>query len=148
MNTSPSDKLKNPNEHLFNTKEYELQNRIDYKNIKANNVSQQPVLFEKVSEIHLTRSKYVITSFVSFQQYYAGFEHLERFSNNLLSEISKLSETQMPYFIQRYTEKESTLHDLFHSYKEEARHLIRMLETYKTKFDKLLDHMTNEHTKG
>ena len=99
MNTSLSDKLKNPNEHLFNTKEHEHQNRIDYKNIKPNNVSRQPVLFEKVSEIHLTQRKYVITSFVSFQQYYAGFERLERFSNNLLSEISKLSETQMPYFI-------------------------------------------------
>ena len=39
------------------------------------------------------------------------------------------------------------MHDLFYSHKEEARHLIRMLETYKTKFDKLLDHMTNEHKK-
>ena len=39
------------------------------------------------------------------------------------------------------------MHNLFHSHEEEARHLIRMLENYKIKFDKLLDHMTTEDPK-
>ena len=74
-----------------------------------------------------------------------GFKHLEKFSNHLLTEISKLSETEMQYFIRRYKEKESTLQNLFQSHKEEASHLFRMLETYKSQFNKLLDHMTPEH---
>ena len=67
VNTSSAVKLKNPNEHLFNTKVLEHKNRIDYQNVKQDNVSRQPVLFEKISEIHLTRSKYVITSLLKFQ---------------------------------------------------------------------------------
>ena len=146
MNTSPAIKLKNPNEHVFNTKNDKNQNRIDYNNLKQDNISHQPVLFEKLSQMHLTRSKYVITSFLKFEQYYTGFNHLENFSSRLLSEISKLSETEMPYFIRRYNEKENTLLDLFKAHKEEAVQLTRMLENYKLKFDKLLDHMSSKHS--
>ena len=82
MNTSPVVKLKNPNEHIFYTQITDRnQNRIDFKNLKQDNVSRQPVLFEKVSQIHLTQSKYVITSFLKFEQYYTGFQHLENFSS-------------------------------------------------------------------
>ena len=105
--------LKNPNEHLFNSKTHDHENRIAYKNLKQDNISRQPVLFERVSELHLTRSKYVITSLLKFDPYYTGFENLEKFSKQLLSEMSKLSETEMPYFIRKYNEKENTLRDLF-----------------------------------
>ena len=47
----------------------------------------------------------------------------------------------MPYFIQRYQKSESTLKDIFESHKEEAIHHIEMLEAYKLKFNKILDHM-------
>ena len=148
MNTSPAVKLKSPNEHIFNTQINDRnQNRIDYKNLKQDNVSRQLVLFEKVSQIHLTRSKYVITSFLKFEQYYTGFQHLENFSSQLLTEISKLSETEMPYFIRRYNKKENTLLDLFRAHKEEAIQLTQILENYKLKFDKLLDHMSSKHSK-
>ena len=143
MKTQP--KLQNPNSHIFATKEHQSERKIDYKNLKQGNSSRQQVLFEHMSEIHLTRSKYIITSFIKFDQYYMGFKHLEKFSNHLLTEMSKLSETEMPYFIRRYKEKESTLQNLFQSHKEEASHLFRMLETYKSQFNKLLDHMTPEH---
>ena len=137
-------RLENPNSHIFATKKHQSESKIDYTNLKQDNSSRQPVLFEHMTEIHLTRSKYVITSFVKFDQYYRGFQHLKKFSTQLLAEISKLSETEMPYFIRRYKEKENTLQNLFRSHKEEATHLIEMLEKYKLKFDKLLDHMTPE----
>ena len=114
MKTQP--KLQNPNSHIFATKEHQSERKIDYKNLKQGNNSRQQVLFEHMSEIHLTRSKYIITSFIKFDQYYMG-----------------------------YREKESTLQNLFQSHKEEASQLIRMLETYKSQFNKLLDHMTPEH---
>ena len=66
--------LKNPNAHIFVTKNHPLENQIDYKNLKQDNSSRQPVLFEHVSEIHLTRSKYIITSFLRFDEYYSGFK--------------------------------------------------------------------------
>ena len=37
--------------------------------------------------------------------------------------------------------------DLFRAHKEEAIQLIQMLENYKLKFDKLLDHMSSKHSK-
>ena len=52
----------------------------------------------------------------------------------------------MPYFIRRYNEKENTLLDLFKAHKEEAVQLTLMLENYKVKFDKLLDHMSSKHS--
>ena len=48
----------------------------------------------------------------------------------------------MPYFIQRYQESESTIKDIFESHKEEAKHLIEMLEAHTLKYNKILDHMT------
>ena len=145
MKTGP--KLQNPNSHIFATKKHQYESKSEYKNFRYDNHSRQQVLFEHMSEIHLTRSKYVITSFVKCQQYYTGFKRLETFSSNLLSEISKLSETEMPYFIHRYNEKENTLRDLFRSHKDEVTHLIQMLENYKLKFNKLLDHMSSENIK-
>ena len=53
----------------------------------------------------------------------------------------------MPYFIRRYNKKENTLLDLFRAHKEEAIQLTQMLENYKLKFDKLLDHMSSKHSK-
>ena len=91
--------LKNPNAHIFVTKNHPLENQIDYKNLKQHNSSRQPVLFEHVSEIHLTRSKYMITSFLRFDEHYSGFKQLEKFAKRLLAEISKLSQTEMPYYI-------------------------------------------------
>ena len=52
--------LKNPNEHIFQTKQNGKE--IDSWKIKPDNFSREPVLFEKISMIHLTRSQYVITS--------------------------------------------------------------------------------------
>ena len=49
----------------------------------------------------------------------------------------------MPYYIQRYKEKEDTLRDIFETHKEEATHLIQMLEAQKLKFNKIWDHMSS-----
>ena len=48
----------------------------------------------------------------------------------------------MPYFIRRYREKEDNLRDIFDTHKEEATHLIDMLEAQKLKINKILDHMS------
>ena len=100
------------------------------------------MLFEHLTEIHLTRSKYIITSFLRFDEYYNGFKRLEKFATRLLNEISKLSQTEMPYFIWRYREKEDNLRDIFDTHKEEATHLIDMLEAQKLQINKILDHMS------
>ena len=71
-------KVKNPNAHIFVTKNHPHENRIDYKNLKQDISSRQPVLFEHLTEIHLTRSKYIITSFLRFDEYYNGFKRLEK----------------------------------------------------------------------
>ena len=44
--------LKNPNEHIFATKNRH-ENKFDYQKIKFGNDSQQPVLFEHITEIHV-----------------------------------------------------------------------------------------------
>ena len=139
-------KLKNPNSHIFVTKKHKHENRIDYKNLKQDNASQQPVLFEHVTEIHLTRSKYIITSFLKFDEYYNGFNRLEKFAKRLLTEISKLSQTEMPYFIRRYREKEDTLRSIFETHKQEATHLIEMIDAQKLTFNKILDHLSSDTT--
>ena len=90
--------LKNPNEHIFETKKHS-ENKFDYHKIQLGNDSQQPILFEHMTYIHLTWSKYVVTSYLNFDQYYNGFSYLENFANKLLQEVQKLSETEMPYFI-------------------------------------------------
>ena len=70
--------LKNPNEHILATKKHN-ENKFDYHKIQFGNDSQQPVLFEHMTNIHLTQSKYVFTSYLNFNQYYNGFSHLEDF---------------------------------------------------------------------
>ena len=95
-----------------------------------------------MTNIHLTQSKYVITSYINFDQYDNGFSHLEDFANKLLQEIQKLSETEMPYFIQRYSGKQWVLEDLFKIHKSEVMSLIDTLEAHKFQFNKILDHMT------
>ena len=120
-------KLKKPNSHIFVTKNHKHENHIDNKNLKQDNESRQPVLFEYMTEIHLTRSKYIITSFLKFDEYYNGFKRLEKFAKRLLKEISKLSQTEIPYFIRRHREKEDTLRSIFETHKQEATHFIEML---------------------
>ena len=50
-------KLKNPNLHIFVTKNHLHENQIDYQNLKHDNAIRQPVLFEHVTEIHLTHKQ-------------------------------------------------------------------------------------------
>ena len=90
--------LKNPNEHIFATKKNN-ENKFDYHKIQMENNSGQLVLFEHMTQIHLARSKYIITSYLSFDEYYSRFDQLEDFANKLLLEATKLSETEMPYFM-------------------------------------------------
>ena len=90
--------LKSLNEHIFTTTKYNL-NKFDYHKIQIDTTSRHPVLFEHMTPIHLTQSKYIITSYLNFNEYYRGFGHLEDFANKLLLEVTKLSEAEMPYFI-------------------------------------------------
>ena len=90
--------LKNPNEHIFITKKHN-ENKFDYHKIQVDNKDRQPVLFEHMTQIHLTQSKNIITSYLNFDEYYKGFNRLENFVNKLYTEVTKLSETEMPYFI-------------------------------------------------
>ena len=92
-------KLKNSNSHIFATKNHPHENCINYKNLKQDNAARQPALFEHLTEIHLTKSKNIITSFIKFDDYYNGFKRLGKFAWQLLAEISKLSQTEMPYYI-------------------------------------------------
>ena len=68
--------LKNPNEHIFATKKHN-ENKFDYHKIQVDNKDRQPVLFEHMTQIHLTRSKYIITSYLNFDEldYVAVSEH-------------------------------------------------------------------------
>ena len=137
--------LKNPNEHIFATKKHN-KNKFDYHKIQVDNKDRQPVLFEHMTQIHLTRSKYIITSYLNFDEYYKGFNQLENFVNKLYTEVTKLSETEMTYFIRRYSGKQSALEDIFETHKKEVASLIQTLEVHKTQFNKLLDHMTTSST--
>ena len=134
--------LKNPNEHIFATRNH-YEKRFDYQKIKFGNDSQQPVLFEHMTEIHLTRSKYVITSYLNFDQYYKGFSQLEDLANKLLLEVTKLFKTEMPYFTRRYSDKQNVLEHIFKTHKQEVMSLIQTLEAHKYQFNKILDLMTN-----
>ena len=116
--------------------------RFDYQKIKFGNDSQQPVLFEHLTGKHLTRRKYVITSYLNFDQYYKGFSQLEDFAIMLLLEVTKLSKTKMPYFIRRYSDKQNILEDIFKTHKQEVMSLIQTLEANNYQFNKILDHMT------
>ena len=49
----------------------------------------------------------------------------------------------MPYYIQRYKEKEDSLRNIFETHKTEATHLIEILDGQKLKFHKILDHMSS-----
>ena len=95
-----------------------------------------------MTDICLTWSKYVITSYLNFNQYYNGFSHLEDYANKLLQEVQKLSEKEMPYFIQRYSGKQQVLEDIFKTCKSEVMSLIDTLEAHKFQFNKIVDHMT------
>ena len=75
--------LKNPNKHIFATKMHN-ENKFYYHKIQMENNSRQLVLFEHMTQIHLTRSKYIITSYLSFDEYYSRFDQLEDFANKLL----------------------------------------------------------------
>ena len=66
--------------------------------------------------------------------------------NKLYTEVTKLSETEMPYFFRQYLGKQSALEDIFETHKKEVASLIQTLEVYKTQFNKLLDHMTTSST--
>ena len=45
--------LKSLNEHIFTTTKHNL-NKFDYHKIQIDNTSRQPVLFEHMTQIHLT----------------------------------------------------------------------------------------------
>ena len=134
-------KFENPNAHLFSIKKHP-ENRFDYHKIRQTNTSRQPVLFEYVSDIHLTRSKYIITSFLSFDQYYKGFDELEQYASNLLSEITNLASSELPYFLRRGGDSETALLNVIASLRKEVINLVVMLENHKQQFNKIIDHMT------
>ena len=79
----------------------------------------------------MTRSKYVITSYLNIDQYYNGFSQLEDFANRLLLEVAKLSEIEMPYFIRRLDNKQTVLEDIFKTHKREVMSHIVTLEAHK-----------------
>ena len=89
--------LKNPNEHIFTTKKHN-ENKFDYHKIQGDNKDRQLVLFEHMTQIHLTQSKYIITSYLNFDEYYKGFNQLENFVNKLYTEVTKLSENRNALF--------------------------------------------------
>jgi len=138
--------LKNPNEHIFITKNHN-ENKFNYRKIQIDDKSRQPVLFEHLMTMHLTRSKYIITSYLDFNQYYDGFTHLEDFANKLLLEVTKLAQTEMPYFIQRDGKQRVILDDIFKTHKREVINLIQTLEAHKLQFNKILDHIATSTNK-
>ncbi len=137
--------VKNPNEHIFQTKP--ATKRFDYQHLRNGNTTQQPVLFEHLSELHLTRSKYLITSYISFGEYYEGFSKLESFANDLVNEIANLTTTDIPYYIRIHSERAQEFEAIYESHKNEAMNLVSTLEKMKFQFNKILDHM-EEYNSG
>ncbi len=135
-------KVQNPNAHLFDIVRKQNPKKFDYHKIKQTNTSRQPVLFEYITDIHLTRSEYIITSFIDFGQYYQGFSELENHASNLLQEISKLADTRLPYFMRSNDDSERALLDVIATHKKEAASMISMLEAHKLHFSKIIDHVT------
>lgn len=134
---------KSPNDHIFNVKPHHSEHKFDYRNIPSTNVTQQNVLFEHMSELHLTRSKYIITSLVHFDEYYKGFTSLEQFANKLIDEITNLANTTPPYWILEYhMQEQENLDRLFEVHRNEAQSLVAIIEDQKQHFNKLLDHIT------
>ena len=133
-----STKLKNPNAHIFETKP--SPKRFDFEKLKNGNTTQQPVLFEHISELHLTRSKYLITSYISFGAYFEGFSKLETFANDLVNEIGNLTTTDIPYYIRIHSQRAQEFESIFGDHKKEAMNLVAMLEAQKQHFNKIIDH--------
>ena len=79
---------------------------------------------------------------MNFDQYHKGFSQLEDFVNKVLLEVTKLSKTEMPYFIRRYSDKQNILEDIFKTHKQEVMSLIQALEAQQYQFNRILDHMT------
>ena len=78
----------------------------------------------------LTWSKYVITSlFKSLSLTTLNLSNWKVFSKLLLSEISKLSETEMRYFIRSYNEKENTLQVFLGPTKKKLLNWLKYLKT-------------------
>ena len=50
----------------------------------------------------------------------------------------------MPYFIRRHRDKEDTLRNIYETHKQEATHLIEMLDAQKLKFNKILNHLSSD----
>lgn len=138
-----SAKLSNLNEHLFTTHEHQ-QTAFNIEKIKQTqtNTTQQPVLFEHVQKIELTRSQYIVTSYLDFTPYYKGFNALETFANRLATEISELSEIEMPYFIRLDRDEKGKYDEIFRIHKVEVQSLIGVIEKQKVQFNKIIDHMT------
>ena len=86
IKTTPA--IRDPNKHLFETHQQHSENKFQYKKLKLGETDRQPVLFEFLNTIHLTRSKYIITSYISFNQYYEGFSSLENYLNSLIISLS------------------------------------------------------------
>ena len=141
MKSTGSTSLKNPNAHIFETKP--APKRFDFEKLKNGNTTQQPVLFEHISELHLTRSKYLITSYISFGEYYEGFSKIETFANTLVNEIANLTTSDIPYYIRIHSERATEFESIYENHKKEAINLVAMLEAQKHQFNKIIDHMTD-----
>ena len=63
--------------------------------------------------------------------------------NKLLQEVQKLSETEMPYFIWRYSGKIQVLEDIIKTHNSAVMSFIDTLEAHKFQCNKILDHMIN-----
>jgi len=133
--------VKNPNAHLFNIKNIHREGRFDYQKVKQSNTNRQPVLFEYLDNISLTRSEYIITSYIDFGQYYEGFNDLENYANKLYAEISKLADTKLPYFMRTNDDSERALLNVIDNHKEEVVKMMAMLEAHKLHFSKIIDHV-------
>ena len=130
--------VQNPNSHIFETPKDHNENRFDYKRIKQSNITRQPVLFEHMTELQLTRSRYIVTSFLSFDDYNKGFFSLGNFADKLINQINQLTQTEMPYYIRK--DQETGLRSVINIHKKEALNLIEMLENQKTSFNSIIDH--------
>ena len=87
--------LKNPNEHIFATKKHN-ENKFNYHKIQMENNSRQLVLFEHMTQIYLTRSKYIIMSYLSFDEYYSRFDQLEDFAKQTTFRSYKVTPNLIP----------------------------------------------------
>ena len=138
LKVSPA--IQDPNAHIFNVNKGHKEHRFDYRRLKLTNETRQPVLFEHMTELHLTRSKYIVTSLVRFSDYHKSFNTLENFIQALIDEITNLENIRRS--------QEVSFKDVIKVHEDEVIGLLNTTKGQRLHFEKIIDHLEPEIEKS